>query len=65
MLWPMRLPSLSTTVLTAPIPRASGESSSSSGMIACLQGKVMFKPVKFMRSAAINRSGKALLSSFN
>ncbi|MNI92039.1 hypothetical protein D3C73_1497830 [compost metagenome] len=52
-------------MLTAPIPRASGESSSSSGMIACLQGKVMFKPVKFMRSAAINRSGKALLSSFN
>jgi hypothetical protein len=32
-------------------------------MIACLHGKVMFSPVKFMRSAACSRSGRALLSS--
>jgi hypothetical protein len=31
-------PSLSTTVFTAPMPRASGDNSSSSGMIACLHG---------------------------
>jgi hypothetical protein len=34
-------------------------------MIACLHGKVMFSPVKFMRSAACSRSGRALLSSCN
>ncbi|MNL34729.1 hypothetical protein D3C87_1567160 [compost metagenome] len=47
------------------MPRASGDSSSSSGMMVCLHGNVMFRPVKFMRSAANNRSGKALLSSFS
>ncbi|MOA70209.1 hypothetical protein D3C78_1989090 [compost metagenome] len=47
------------------MPRASGDNSSSSGMIVCLHGKVMFRPVKFIRSAATNRSGRALLSSFN
>ncbi|MNT71724.1 hypothetical protein D3C72_2102410 [compost metagenome] len=56
---------MSTTVFTAPMLWASGESSSSSGMIACLHGNVMFKPVKFMRSAAISSSGRAELSRCN
>ena len=41
-LWPMRLPSRSSTVFTAPSARASGDSSCSSGMTACLHGCVMF-----------------------
>ncbi|MNE45994.1 hypothetical protein D3C80_1403120 [compost metagenome] len=60
-LWPTRLPSSNTTVFTAPMPRASGDSSSSSGMIACLHGKVMFRPVKPRRWAASSSSGRAAL----
>ena len=37
-LWPMARPSRKTTVLTAPIARASSDRSSSSGITACLQG---------------------------
>lgn len=58
-LWPMRRPSRSTTVFTAPMPRASAERSSSRGMIACLQGKVTFSPVKPRSLAAASRNSRS------
>gem|GEM_PF-4699657 len=58
-LWPMSLPSRCTTVLTAPMARASSESSSSSGMTACLQGKVMFSPAKPMVRTAASSVGSS------
>ena len=48
-LCPTLLPSRSTTVFTAPSARASGESSSSNGSTACLQGCVMLSPANPMR----------------
>ena len=37
-LWPMAWPPWNTTVLTAPMARASSDRPSSSGITACLQG---------------------------
>jgi hypothetical protein len=58
-LWPTSRPPSNTTVFTAPMARASGDSSSSSGSTACLQGKVMFRPAKPMVRAALIRPGSA------
>ena len=59
-LWPMRLPSRSTTVFTAPErPRVRPTARRSSGITACLQGWVMLSPAKPVRSAAASNSGSA------
>jgi hypothetical protein len=63
-LWPVIRPFLMTTVFTAPSASASGESSSKSGRIACLQGCVTFKPSKPIRLAAVSKSGNVSTPSF-
>ena len=57
-LWPMDLPPSNTTVFTAPIAAASGDSSSRWAMMLCLKGWVTLRPAKPCVAASVEHGSQ-------